>query len=1410
MNPDAPPSPPPRAARASPARALWQLMQPVLGVALLLAAVLGALGGTAVWLLRSEAGTQWLLPRLPGVQVTGARGALLSDSFSAELVELRWGGGQKSLRLLALRGSGLQWHWQPAPGQWVGLQAAELAAARVVLVSGPASKDPPALPVTLRLPLHLAVQSLRIDELAIDALPPLRDIRGRVELGADGGAVHRLEALALRWDRIALQADARVRSDAPFDLDSSARLRPADAAVADEWSAEARVQGPLQRLEAQATLQGKALPERPAPALELSATLTPVAPWPLARLAARTQALDLSSLSSAAPRTRLSGSVDIASSSLEAPIGAHLKLDNALAGRWSEGLLPLRQLDATLSARNGERDRLEIQRFDLQLGPAAQPAGRWQGSGEWKAGSLKLRTQIDALRPQFVDLRAAAMTVSGPLEATLLGLPSPDGTVPTGARPPLALDLRTTLEGRLDAAPQPVQLTLEGSASAQRLEVRELRARAGAALAAFNGNAQRTPAGDWQLKSDGSLTDFDPLPWWPGPEASAWRQGPHRLSGSWSVDLRLPARAAGMEWLVLAQKLAGTGNLRISESMLAGVPLQLNLMLGHRTAAGQAPSSLQGELRLADNRLTIDGRGDPLGPGDGDRLRLELQAGALAALAPLTRLLPELAAWTPRDGRLDASVQLDGRWPSMRSEGQASTQGLRLGELSVQSTQLSWRVDTGNDQPLNLHAEGRALALGRQRLDQFSADLRGTLGQHQLQLQAAVPLSPPPALEQWLGLRTRAGTLARLQGEGAWLADSAGGGRWRGRVAQFGVGPWDGSTLAADGGSAWAEARDLQAELQFDPQGGLATLQAAPGQLRLADNVRLRWDEVRLDLRGPAPRLQLRADIDPFLLAPLLARAQPGLGWGGDLRLAARVEIRAEDKLDADVVFERRDGDLKLTDDNGTQTFGLSDLRLALAAHDGNWYVTSALAGKSVGELAGVLNLRPPASQRWPTADTPIDGVIEARVANIGIWGAWVPPGWRLSGSLQTSASVSGRVGAPEYVGRVLGNELGVRNLLQGVDVRQGEVAVTLKGSKAQIDRFSLRGGDGTLAITGSAELGANPGAQLELKAERFRVLGRVDRQLSGSGSASLALGPDLLKLNGRFSVDDGLFDLTRSDAPSLDDDITVKRQAAAPSPAASEPAPRPRRSTQVSVDVDLGEKLVVRGRGLDTTLGGNLHVGSSAGRLTVNGIVRANGGTYAAYGQKLEIERGMLFFAGPPDSPTLDVLALRPNIDGRIGVAISGNLQSPRVRLYAGTDMSETEKLSWLVLGRAPDGLGRTDTMVLQRAAVALLAGEGEAPTDTLLRSLGIDELSVRQSDGEVRETVITLGKQISRRWYIGYERGVNATTGTWQLIYRIAQRFTLRAQSGQENSLDVIWVWRVGEPDQARVPKSAPATPP
>jgi translocation and assembly module TamB len=88
---------------------------------------------------------------------------------------------------------------------------------------------------------------------------------------------------------------------------------------------------------------------------------------------------------------------------------------------------------------------------------------------------------------------------------------------------------------------------------------------------------------------------------------------------------------------------------------------------------------------------------------------------------------------------------------------------------------------------------------------------------------------------------------------------------------------------------------------------------------------------------------------------------------------------------------------------------------------------------------------------------------------------------------------------------------------------------------------------------------------------------------------------------------------------------------------------------------------------------------------------------------------------------------------------------------------------------------------------------GEDGGPADGLLSKIGLSDFNVRQAnDGTVQTTVVSLGKQISRRWYVGYERGVNATAGTWQLIYRVAQRLTVRAQSGSDSALDAIWTWR------------------
>lgn len=1319
----------------------------------------------ALWtLLRSEAGSAWLLQRLPGLSVEGLRGALLGPDLGVQ--RLRWHGEAGSLELRGVALAGLRLQWRPQAGVWLALGADGLEVQQLHWQAGPTSSSAAApAPESLRLPLAVQMP-LHIARLQIGASSVLEGVQGTLALGAEGGALHRIDGLRLRWAGGQASAALRLHTDAPLTVALQAELVSLPAAD-KPWRAQLQLDGPL----AAPALHGQLSGLDDAARAELQARLTPFAAFPLAALRLHTQALDLSRLHPRWPLTRIGGEAELVEPAADRPLQARVALRNERPGRWNEGRLPWRQARLDLRATLDAPDRLELPAFSLTLADADGDAGQLSGSGQWQGHVLTLELQATGVVPQRLDGRAPTWPLDAALGLELQGLPDPRGTA---ADQPWQAVAALAIHGRQADLAAPVFVQAQLRSSAELLAVERLLARAGAAELRASG-AARSSGGGWAVKASAALQDFDPAPWWPGLGAG-WRRGAQQLNASLALDLQLPQHG---DW----RRIAGTAQLDLADSQLAGVPV-----------AGQAALGADGRLTLAldaggnriDAALSPDRRGD----GSDDQAAFSLDAPSFAALAAWRGLHPSLGA-LPSAGRLQASGTLRGRWPALQGDASAQASGIVADALRIDQASAQWRSDASGDG--TLQAQASHLRWQAQSLSHAELRLQGSPQRHRLQFDAASPLLPPAALARSLALSGGAGTRLTAALDGA-LQHTGDGWHWSARLQRLDAAPWDGRWPGAAGAAApaWLQLPPLQAELAFDDDGRLQRLRADAGRLSLAGGIVLAWDELHFD--GTTLRGQAR--LEDLALAPLLARWQPEMGWEGDLQVGARLQLAIGERTRIDAVFERMGGDLVVRESpERRMALGLSDLRLALQAEDGVWTFTQALAGQTLGDLGGVLRVQAPPASRWPGADDPLDGSLVGHVANLGIWAAWVPPGWRLQGSVASELHFGGRLGAPELRGSFDGDALGVRNLLQGVHVRDGEIRLRLDGGQAQVERFVLHGGDGRLELSGTAALGAQPHAELKLRAERFQLLSRIDRRLVTSGQATLALAAQTLALRGSFAIDEGLFDASRADAPALDEDVVIRR-ADDPAPAA-EPAgaAASSRRTEVAVDIDLGPQLRVRGRGLDTRLAGRLRISAPRGRLAVHGTVNTVDGSYAAYAQKLRIERGDLVFSGEPGNPRMDVLALRPNLDIEVGVAITGSVQSPRVRLYSNPELSETDKLSWLVLGRDPGELGRNDTALLQRAAMALLAGEGEAPSDSLLRNLGIDEFSVRQdeSGSGTRETIVSLGKQISQRWYLGYERGVNATVGTWQLIYRAAQRFTLRAQSGAENALDAIWIWRV-----------------
>lgn len=1379
------------------------------------------LAAAGLWVLRSDEGTRWLLRQLPGLQVEGSRGALLDRQFAAQ--RLTWTDGRTTLRIDSLSWQGAQARWLPDGGGWVALSADVLRAERVQLDSAPSEGTRPGAPSSLRLPLQLALPAVEIGELRVDTQAPLTGLRARLALGASRGTEHRLVLHGARWRHVSAQGEARIDSDAPHRLDARLQLQgddgPAtaggDAAAtampqgAAAWTAQVTAVGPLSSFDVALQLAGRPGAGGPGPSADARAQLRPFEIWPLGDVTVTTHALDLAALLPDAPRTRLTGRALVRSQGLREPVGADIQLDNALPGRLDERGLPIVAMRLALTADPRQPGQLVIGPFVIDAGDSRGAAGRWSGSGQWRDHRLSLQTRLAGLQPARLDGRLAPMNLSGPLSITLDGLPSPDPAAPagrSGGLAALALQLQGQLEGVVAGAPDDVRLAFDLSASRQQLDIRSLQASSGDAGARLSARLSRTGTQRWLLSSQGELDDFEPLAWVPGPQRADWTRGPHRFNARWSLDVSAPPDIDRLPLARALPSLLGRIDLRVADSVLAGLPLSAALQLRREpgdVAASRARAS--GELRLAGATLELDGSGNPTDDGTADRTQLRLQVPALAALAPLTERLPALRDWTPRRGELQLQAVLDGRWPAIGGELQGQVRGLEAGPLAIGSAEVRGRFDREAGHALQLKVDAAGLGWQEARIDALKGELDGTLAEHRIDAELRAPLQAPPALVQALAWRQGSAVRASLAATGGWTAATGGGGRWSGRLARLAVGA--DAAGPGDADRSWLETADLPLAWTLDADGGLDSLQLSPGRAR-SGALALRWTEAGWQSRAGGPaHWRLRGEIEPVDVAALLQRAPAALSggalrWSGDLRAGAVLDLRAADSFEAELALRRQGGDLALSDGGAPRPLGITEAELRLSARDGLWRFAPRLAGTMLGRLDGEWLARSAPRLRWPAAESPLEGRLQARIGSLETLGGWLPPGWRLQGELEAQARLSGTLGSPAYTGFVAGERLGLRNPLVGVDLGDGSLRVRLDGETARIETLRLRAGQGSLSAEGQASFGAAPQLQLVARAERLRVLGRVDRQLVLSGQARLAASATALQVDGRIVADSGLFDLSRRDAPTLDEDVVVDRGDVPVAAAAERREPSAAmRNAQVALQVDLGEQLRLRGRGLDTRLAGTLRITAPQGRFAVNGEVRAVDGSYAAYGQKLTIERGVVVFGGPIEAARLDILALRPNLDTRVGVAITGSALDPRVRLVSEPEMPESDKLSWLVLGRGPDGLGRTDTALLQRAALALLSGEGESPTDAVLRRIGLDEFSVRQTDGDVRETVVSVGKQLGRRWYVGYERGVNATVGTWELVYRVGQQFTLRARSGEDNSLDVVRTWRFGSPRRPAV---------
>ena len=1358
-----PPSPAPAPARAK--RSRWQrAWRALAGLLLTLLLVLVVALGSAWWWAGQADSLASLITRvaqwLPAGQTLEARDVSGTLRQGGHIGWLRWRGPTLTVEI---EKTDIGWQLQPLLRREVHI--GQLHAQRLEITSTPQPSADPTEPLQqLHLPLRIQLP-FEIDQLVWNGSPraEIQQLQGSYRYD---GQHHRLDVTRLHWADGSYRAELQLQGHAPMDLQArlSGRLQAplpdqerrqsveaqvsiqgtlATQAAQLQIMADAQAPGDAPRVDASARAPRVDVPAR-APRVHATARIRPWLAQPLEQAQASVEQLDLASFWPGGPRTLIAGTLQ-AGPEADGSWALQTQLHNAEPGPWDQQRLPLGRLKAQAHYAGGVWDIRES-RADVGQGHVALQ-GRYTPATQAVEG----RADVSRLNPADFFSTLDATPVQGHLEATthegqrvrftaaLQADNSNTGRARRSAGKPAPLRLQSLAAQGEWQAPwlrlgtlhvEALQASLRSSQLEINTQTMQVTARAQA----------RVPGG--QIDMDGQLG---------------------RTEGNGKADLAIASAPALLQWLRnlpgITDPLPGAaieGQGRLALAWQGGYGRLLERL---QAPAGQLPppSGLQLQARLTVPGLRyVPAHSDALAlqslalelQGSPEQARIQLQGKAqlgerslhldTALDAGLSRL-PNAAAgdWQARIARLQAQMEAGAQFPG------------------------AWTLQL--ESPLTLRQSSPGQTVRRTHL-QASA--------------SALNVTPPAPHQGQARIEWQAMTATALP-RGNWALQT------QGRLLSVPL--------------AWADAFGAP-----DQEGPLARA-GISGDLRLNGD----WN---IDTTGPQLKASatleradgdIRVAIDDGNTTTIVRSSGPSAG-NADARPRSRPRSLGSTGMRARIQQAR----LHL------QTQG-DDIVAQL-----DW--RSERAGNAQAQLSTRL-ARSGNGWAWPE-DAPLAGRITAQMPDVGIWSLFAPPGWRASGTFHADATLSGSRLEPRWQGSLQASNLGITSLLDGVDLKNGRLTGSFAGNQLNITELRLEGGQGSSArILGySGNLTAAPteggelvgqgsvrwdkapegasGLRMEFNAEarKLQVLVRADRQLSVSGQLQARLDQGQWVLRGNLTADRAAILLPEDSAPSLDSDVIVRSAAtrqAEQEALARETSAQARTALppDVAVTLNLGRDFALQGFGITTRLRGQLDVLGPllpGGPPRITGEVRTEQGRYRAWGQALDVETGIVRFNGSYNNPSLDILAIRPNIPVRAGVQVTGSANDPRVRLYSDPQMSDAEKLSWIVMGRDPTE-GGAEAALLQQAALALLSGGGTG--ENFAGRVGLDEIGFKGASNSNEDgAALTLGKRLSKDLYVTYEQSLSGAMGTLYIFYDLSRRLTLRGQTGETSAVDLIYTVR------------------
>ncbi len=784
---------------------------------------------------------------------------------------------------------------------------------------------------------------------------------------------------------------------------------------------------------------------------------------------------------------------------------------------------------------------------------------------------------------------------------------------------------------------------------------------------------------------------------------------------------------------VLDADIASHGNLPSAGPDASVEIRKLSGSLRQRAISGS------GKLHLSSNQV-IDGSLQ-LASGK-STLQLDAKPGS-SNDASLKLVVASLGDWLPdAGGHLDAHFSIRGRQPRLSINGQLHGQALRWQQQRAEQVNLIVGIPDLSRPAGKLDLESSGVLMHGLYFQQLKLLAEGSQDDHVLKLDAqGSQLSGTIDLHGALKGSSWNGTLSTLnlqpQGMPGWHL----------------LHP---STLAYANGAMSLSELCLSAG---DPQLCVAAKQDQAGNL-----------DGSYRLRALPLALLLNAAGD----ADLPLRAEGTLDGDGKIRRSAA------GALSGTATIHSSQGSITYTDRAEAPLLRYEQLQLNAELAPGNQRIEVHSGLDQGGRMDGQLSIS--------GAQQALAGQLDLHLNNLAFVELLSNEVASVKGSLNGSFRFAGTLQQPVLTGQAAAADFAAEVPSVGLKLSQGQLTVSTSDARQFDINGKVSSGKGLLNISGHAGIGAGAQTALSLKGSQFTA--------ADIPAARVVVSPDLtvqqdakgIRIGGSLAIDSADVNVEKlpgAGATQASPDVVVvdeKQQQEAAS----------RLPISALVKVDLGHKTHVIGMGLNGRVSGMLTVSEQPGRSTTAQGQLAVDGTYRAYGQNLQIQRGQLLFASTPiDNPGLNIRAIRklnPNAtidEGQeVGLYIVGTAQRPILTVFSNPVMEQSDALSYLITGKPLSEVKGGEGSMVSAAAQALGSATGDLLAKSIGSKLGIDDIGVSSNEALGGSSAFTVGKYLSPRLYLSYGVGLFEPGQVMTLRYRLSRRWSFEAQQATEFS--------------------------